>query len=104
MRLVVGATGTGSPDLSLVRLIAKAYDLCERLQQAGTDTLTTIAARDGVSKSYLSRVVRPAWLAPDVVTAILAGRQPEGVITKRLTKDSRLPLEWQQQRELLGFC
>ncbi len=87
-----------------MRLIAKAHELRERLQQAGTDTLTTIAARDGASKSYLSRVVRLAWLTPDIVTAILEGRQPEGVTTTRLTKDSRLPLEWQQQRELLGFC
>ena len=54
--------------------------------------------------SYVTRLLRLTWLAPDIVAAIVDGRQPIGLTANRLMGDTRLPLEWQAQRELLGFA
>jgi hypothetical protein len=42
-------------------------------------------------------------LAPDLVEAILAGRQPHDLTTTRLKRIGDLPLLWTEQRRLLGF-
>ena len=64
-------------------------------------TLKEIAAEEGISSSYVTRLLRLAFLAPDIVTAILNGRHPPQLTTNRLMDDTRLPLDWVAQRELL---
>jgi len=45
-----------------------------------------------------------SWLAPDITTAIVNGRQPQQLSAKTLMrKASRLPADWTEQRTLLGF-
>jgi hypothetical protein len=44
-----------------------------------------------------------AFLAPDIVAGILAGTQPVDLTTESLTKRIDLPLDWTEQRMLLGF-
>ncbi len=64
-------------------------------------TLKEIAAEEGISSSYVTRLFRLAFLAPDIVTAILNGRHPPQLTANRLMDDTRLPLDWTAQRELL---
>jgi hypothetical protein len=45
-----------------------------------------------------------AFLAPDIVTAILDGRHPPTVNAAMFLKDTRLPLDWDEQRAALGFA
>ena len=54
--------------------------------------------------SYVTRLLRLTYLAPDIVAAIVDGRQPIGLTANRLMANTRLPLEWKDQRELLGFA
>jgi site-specific DNA recombinase len=49
------------------------------------------------------RYLRLAFLAPDIVEAIVAGRQPPGISVRKLTNDSQLPSDWVEQRRLLNF-
>ena len=63
--------------------------------------LKEIAAEEGISSSYVTRLLRLAFLAPDIVTAILNGRHPPQLTANRLMDDTRLPLDWTAQRELL---
>ena len=42
--------------------------------------------------------------APDIVTAILNGAHPPGLTANKLMGDTRLPLEWSEQRRVLGFA
>ena len=56
-----------------------------------------------MDKSYVSRVVNLAFLAPDIIESIIAGYQPADLNVEKLTKQSNLPLGWNQQRHLLGF-
>lgn len=48
-------------------------------------------------------MVRLAYLAPDIVAAIVEGRQPTGFTANRLLQDTRLPIGWAEQRSELGF-
>jgi hypothetical protein len=51
----------------------------------------------------LGRVLRLAFLAPDIVEAILEGAQPATLSTKRQLLHQNLPFRWSDQRRLLGF-
>ena len=53
---------------------------------------------------YAARLMRLNYLAPDIVVAILNGRQPAGLTARRLMADTRIPLEWTAQRVVLGFA
>ena len=57
----------------------------------------------GLEDPYLRRIVRLAFLAPDIQYAILTGRQPTEVTLKRLTRGP-FPLDWEVQRKQLAFC
>jgi len=61
------------------------------------------AAREGVTPSWVTRLARLAYLAPDIVAAILEGRQPVELTANRLLQDTRLPIDWAEQRSRLGF-
>ncbi len=102
MRMVVDdGSEPANVDPVLVRLLVRAHAIRARLLQDPSLTLREIAAEEGVSSSYVSRLIRLAFLAPDIVTAILNGRHPPQLTANRLMDDTRLPLDWRAQRELL---
>ena len=104
MKLVLeDARSIGKPKPSLLRLLAGAFAIKERALNNPSQTIRDIAIAEGVSDSYASRVLRLTYLAPDIVTAILDGRQPLGLLARRLLSRSRLPLDWAEQRQVLGF-
>ena len=104
MALLVGSTvAADRSDPSLVRLIARAWALREALVTSTAPSLTAVAAEQGISQSYATRLVRLAWLAPDIVEAILGGCQPANLTASRLMQDTRIPTGWQDQRRALGF-
>ena len=51
---------------------------------------------------YARRLLRLAFLAPDIQQAILAGRQPRGLNLEQMIHQD-LPIAWSKQREMLGF-
>ena len=55
-----------------------------------------IAEAEGVTRSFVNRLLRLTLLAPDIVEAILDGRQPKAMQLEELTK--QMPSEWTQQR------
>lgn len=104
MALLVGSSVPATQsDPSLVRLIAKAWSLREALVRSSAPSLTAFAAEQRLSQSYVTRLVRLAWLAPDLVEAIIDGRQPAGLTASQLMRDTRLPTDWDEQRKALGF-
>lgn len=95
-----GAVPAGKPDPTLIRLLIQARGWWATLR-TGTINTSALAAQEGVTPSYLSRVVRLAFLAPAVTTAILVGRQRAGVTVASLTLGDPLPTDWQAQKALL---
>lgn len=66
-------------------------------------SIAEIANQERLPKSYAQRVIRLTELAPDITSAILEGKQPESLQLKDLIKTGPLPLNWNDQRALLGF-
>lgn len=57
-----------------------------------------------VSTPYFCSLLRLAYLAPDITTAILDGRQPAILDRQFLARINHLPIDWQGQRDMLGFA
>jgi site-specific DNA recombinase len=92
------------PNTSLVRVIVRANVIRDRLLADKSLTLEEIAKSEGMVASYATRLFRLTLLAPDIVSAILSGRHPPELTARKLMDDTRLPLEWEEQRQSLGFA
>ena len=55
------------------------------------------------SRRPMQRALFNYFLAPDIVAGTLAGKQPAGFTANKLMADTRLPLDWRDQRAALGF-
>ena len=66
-------------DTALVKALARAFRWRKLLETGVHGTIDEIAAVEKINSSYVSRVLRMTLLAPDVVEAILDGRQPAEV-------------------------
>jgi hypothetical protein len=86
--------GSSASDTTLVKALARAFRW-RRIMEAGRyATINELAAAEKINSSYVSRMLRLTLLAPDIVEAILAGRQPEGMTLPGLMEP--LPVEWER--------
>ena len=74
----------------------------QQLMAGEVVSLKALAADDGVDPAEISRLLPLACLSPDIVEAILTGRQPANLTVERLKRLPALPLEWSRQHQLLG--
>jgi site-specific DNA recombinase len=91
-----GATAKATPDRSLIRVLVQARRWWGMLR-GGEISTSELAVREGVTNSYVARVLRLAFLAPAVTEAILAGRQRAGVTVASLTAEGAVAADWQTQ-------
>ena len=89
------------PKLPLIKALARAHGWCEKVVQGNAFDMRSLARDAGLTERYVGKVFRCAFLAPDIVEAILAGRQPHDLNFDKLCQD--LPLSWVEQRAQLGF-
>jgi site-specific DNA recombinase len=105
MRIIVDdGSESATPDTSLVRLLVRANAIRDQLLADRSVTFEDIAKSEGVVPSYATRLFRLTLLAPDIINAILSGKQPPELTARRLMDDTRLALEWNEQRQCLGFA
>ncbi len=105
MRLVVdGATPAPQADPVLVKAVARGRRWFAELASGAVPSLEALAEREGVSPRRITRVLPLAFLAPDIVAAIVAGTQPTNLTLEALTTRLTLPADWAEQRRLLGFA
>jgi site-specific DNA recombinase len=98
-----GAHGAASPNASLLRLLARAHQVQQQLlHERKWDTQGLVQQADP-NRTYTALLLRLSWLAPDITHAILRGRQPATLTADKLSRVTRIPLDWQAQREALGF-
>jgi hypothetical protein len=88
------------PSASLLKLVVKARRWW-RVLQAGESDITRLAAVEGVTPSYLTRVVRLAFLSPAMVEAVLAGSLRAEVDGEMLTATGAMQPCWREQARLL---
>ena len=103
MRLLIEGEHAREPDRGLIKLLIKARAYAEQLASGSAQSLEDIATHEHVTCSYVTRVLRVAFVAPDIAAAILRGQHPPQLNTAKLLANSRLPLAWSQQRDALGF-
>lgn len=89
------------PDNALVKAVARASLWNRKLVDGEIPSINAVAREEGLSSGYVRRLLPLAFLAPDIIDAILEGRQPQGLSLLRLTQG--LPLLWTAQRQKLGF-
>jgi site-specific DNA recombinase len=104
MRLIVNnTTQAREPDARLIALLAKGHDWLARLTSGRSNGVGSIAKDEGVTSSYVTRVIYLAFLAPDIVQRITRGEHPADLTAERLIRMVPLPEDWAEQRRLLGM-
>jgi hypothetical protein len=105
--LIEDGSDSASPDVSLVRVLVRAHMIRDRFLADKSLTLDEIAKSVDIVPSYVThvtRLFRLTLLAPDIVSAILGGKHPPELNARKLLDDTRLPLDWNEQRRSLGFA
>jgi hypothetical protein len=107
LRLVITAPAPTRPvsadrDEKLVALISETYAARQLILAHPEQSIANLASRHNRCRTRLGKLAALACLAPDIVTAILEGRQP-ATLTARTLQEIELPLAWAEQRALLGF-
>jgi hypothetical protein len=93
-------TADVGPRSPLVVALARAYRW-QRMSDSGEVLgVEAIAAKCGVDRSYVGRILRLATLAPDIMQSILAGAEPSSLSLTRLRGD--IPVNWAEQRQSLN--
>lgn len=97
VQLPDGAPVQRRTDDALVKALARAFRWKRLLESGEFNTINELAEREGIAPSYMTRVLRLTLLAPDIVEAILDGKQGPGVTLARLMNG--FPEEWESQRK-----
>jgi len=90
-------------DPSLVKALARAHLWRDMIENEQVTTIDELARTAGTERTHLARMVRLAFLAPDIQQAILTGRQPQNLRLRALL-ETELPATWSGQRQVLGFA
>lgn len=95
MHLPDGLRPDRKADNTLVKALARAFRWKQMLESGEFATITELAEREGIAPSYMTRVLRLTLLAPDIVEAILDGKQGPEVTLARVMEP--FPIEWDGQ-------
>lgn len=94
-----GGATQAEANAALVGKLVQARRWWEALRGGELD-VTRLAEREGVTRSYICRIVRFAFLSPEVISGLLAGTQRAGISAAMLRADGAIPLSWAEQRRL----
>ena len=98
--LVADRPGRRRPNSRLISLLVRSFAARRALIE---ETPPSDRSAANARKSYLSRIARMSYLAPDIVQAILEGTQPAMLGAREMLRTSELPISWREQRRLFGF-
>lgn len=104
MRLIIAGWAAidqrRQPVSSLIKAVSRASDWVRRMESGECKHQRALATATGLEARYINSILRVAFLAPEIVEAILEGQQPPHLTLASLTGD--LPLSWAEQNKLLG--
>ena len=95
-----GAAQARRTESTLVKALARAFHWKRMLESGEYATIAELAEREGIAPSYMTRILRLTLLAPDIVEAILDGKQGSEVTLARVLEP--FPVEWPEQRRVLA--
>jgi len=101
-KLIMTPEGVAAPvqkprrDDTLIKALVRAHRWRRRIENGQAKSITDLAEQEGVTDAYICRLLPLTCLAPDVVEAILDGRQPKGLRLAEMLGNG--PLAWEEQR------
>ena len=88
-------------DNTMVKALARAFRWRKLLETGVYATVEEIAAAENINPSYVSRILRLALLAPEIIEMIVDGRQPSDLTMAKLM--TPFPVDWKKQMRLFGI-
>jgi hypothetical protein len=101
-KLIMTPEGAAMPapkprrDETLIKALVRAHRWRRRIESGSAKSITDLAEQEGVTDAYVCRLLPLTCLAPEIVEAILDGRQPKGLRLAEMLGSG--PLEWRKQR------
>jgi hypothetical protein len=90
------------PDETLITALIRAHRWRRRIENGQARSITDLAEQEGVTDAYVCRLLPLTCMAPDVVEAILDGRQPKGLRLADVLGNG--PLSWEEQRRIYSIA
>ena len=81
-------------ELLVDRLLAHRWR--RKIESGRAKSITDLAEQEGVTDAYVCRLLPLTCLAPDIVEAILDGRQPKGLRLVEML--GNVSMRWEEQR------
>jgi hypothetical protein len=106
-KLIMTPEGVAAParkpsrDETLVKALVRAHRWRRKIESGQAKSITDLAQYEGVTDAYVCRLLPLTCLAPDIVEAILDGRQPKGLRLSDMLGNG--PLDWGEQRASWGL-
>ena len=107
-KLIMTPEGSPAPtpkprrDETLIKAVVRAHRWRRRIESGQAKSITDLAEQEGVTDAYVCRLLPLTCLAPDIVEAILDGRQPKGLRLAEMLGNG--PLVWEEQRHAWGLA
>ena len=95
MQMPDGAALPRSPDNTLVKALARAFRWKRMLESGEFSSISELAEKEGIAFTYMARLMRLSLLSPDIVDAIMAGRQHPDITLANLVDP--FPVDWNEQ-------
>ena len=101
-KLIMTPEGAAAPvrkpsrDETLVKALVRAHRWRRKIESGQAKSITDLAEQEGVTDAYVCRLLPLTCLAPDIVEAILDGRQPNGLRLAEMLGNG--PVGWEDQR------
>jgi hypothetical protein len=89
------------PDETLIKALVRAHRWRRKIESGRAKSITDLAEQESVTDAYVCRLLPLTCLAPDIVEAIVNGRQPKGLRLAEVLGNG--PVAWEEQRGAWGF-
>jgi hypothetical protein len=106
-KLIMTPEGSAAPtpkprrDDTLIKALVRAHRWRRKIESGQAKSITDLAEQEGVTNAYVCRLLPLTCLAPDIVEAILDGRQPKGLRLAEMLGNG--PLRWNEQQSAWGI-
>ena len=85
----------------ILNALSRAFHWQRLIDEGRMTSGVEIARQEGLNQSSVNELLRLTLLSPEIVRALLAGRQPK-TLTLRWLKNHELPADWEAQGEVFG--
>lgn len=88
-------------DYTFISALGKAFSWQRMLDEGKYESPKELAEKEKVEVTHMYRVMRLTLLAPDIIEAVLNGKQPRTLTLQNVVRG--FPISWQEQRKVFGF-